>query len=788
MHGAEAFGKYQLLARVASGGMAEVWLARSSFIGGFEKLLAIKRIRPELSQSQSFVSMFIDEAKLTVRLNHPNIVQVFDFGQVEADYFMAMEYVDGVDLATIAKQARQLGRPLPVGISALILRSVFDGLAHAHTRGQDSSGRQSAIIHRDVSPQNVLVSFDGQVKVSDFGIAKAASETGRADRGEIFGKLAYVSPEQGRGEAVDESTDVWSAGVVLFELLANQRLFARDNDLATLDAVESHLVPPPSTLNPEVPPELDALVLRALERDRSRRLRSAREAAETLGAILAKSFPGASPYALAEDLSGLWDGLPPRISADADRLTRTEGTRNQRPATVESTVAGSLEPTAAPSPLSGLRRRAVPSSGITVAEPALSAATVPASSGGTALHATLEIDPSGSWEALPFERRWALLAQDPNLWHLADLGEAVAAAGRPEGGRAIAEVAAAKFAQRGLLVQAACIYRTLLDRYPLEEPLRERIRRLPSFQGASDAQLAAELAEALEAAPELGQLAWLFEAGDAEVEVWAESPILTSLGAEQLLGLIQAFRVRRVEGGATLLREGDRGDSFFLLARGRVLVYILDGTGHRVYLDALSDGDCFGEHAFFTGEPRNATVEAAEPVQVLEVSREPLNRVLAELPTTRESLRRFYKERVAESLLARSPLFESLSLRARRSLAERFTFETYLAGDLVIREGDQSDAVYAIKAGSVQIYTGEDQAPVVLARLGPGELFGEVAAVEGTRRTASVRALEACELLRLEATELNAMLSRHGEIRRLLEQKIRERSDAKLERLIAMTE
>ena len=206
----DVFGKYQLLTRIASGGMAEVWLARSSSIGGFEKLLAIKRIRSSLCDNRAFVSMFIAEAKLTVRLSHPNIVQVFDFGQVDDDYYMAMEYVEGADLSRIAQQARLKNTPLPVGASVHIMHQAMEGLAYAHnlpaTRGQIGP-----IIHRDISPQNILVSFDGHVKVNDFGIAKALHES-ETKTDEIFGKLAYVSPEQCQGEPADEASDLWSAG------------------------------------------------------------------------------------------------------------------------------------------------------------------------------------------------------------------------------------------------------------------------------------------------------------------------------------------------------------------------------------------------------------------------------------------------------------------------------------------------------------------------------------------------------------------------------------------------
>jgi CRP-like cAMP-binding protein len=259
---------------------------------------------------------------------------------------------------------------------------------------------------------------------------------------------------------------------------------------------------------------------------------------------------------------------------------------------------------------------------------------------------------------------------------------------------------------------------------------------------------------------------------------------LSSLNAEQLVGLVQAVRLLSFNVGEDLVREGELGESFFLIGRGRVLVSTTNFAGQKIYVTSLSDGDCFGEHGFFTGEPRTATVEALEEVMVLEVSKDVLNRLIQEFPTVRESLRRFYKERIAESLLAKSPLFGHLSTSARKMFAERFTFETYEPGDLIIREGDQSDAFYAIKAGRVLVYTGPDDSAISLAELGPGDIFGEVAALEGTVRTASVRALMDCEILRLEASELNAMLARNIEIRRMIEEKIEERAEERLRRII----
>ena len=812
---AEIFGKYQMLTRIASGGMAEVWLARSSSLGGFEKLLAIKRMHPSLSAHQAFISMFIDEAKLTVRLAHPNIVQVFDFGRVDDDYYMAMEYVEGVDLSTLAKQAKRRGAGLPVGTCVYIMRGVFDGLSHAHTRG---ARRAEPVVHRDVSPQNVLVSFDGHVKVSDFGIAKAASEIEPTARGEVFGKLAYVSPEQVRGDPVDEATDLWAAGVVLHELLANRRLFAKGNDLETMDAVENGPIPRPRDLNPDVPPELDDLVMAALVRDPARRLRSAREAAEAMALIQGKHYPSVTQYKLTECILELWDGHLPRILPELARRASSRGqapspapeesTMDHRPPVTMGSVVqqtqrlGAATAGLALNALRGVHQIRADSAWTDEATYASIRALEPTSGGrldggpvGDAARRALDLEEDAqATERAPAARRAPddrevsrlkrLFVTQPNLWVLVDIGEQWLRAGQPRRAMGALKLAAAKFAQRGLLIQAATIYRVMLEQAPLDEPLREEIKRLPALQGLPNAELLELVFDEHDESADFSDYLDLFEASEQAVDVYTESPVLSSLNAEQLVRVVETLTLSRFQPGDVIVREGDPGDSFFFIGRGRVVVSASDFEGTKIYLTSLSDGDCFGEHGFFTGERRNATVEPVEEVWLMEAQRPTLNRVLQDYPTVRESLRRFYRDRIAESLLAKSPLFSGLDVKQRRQLAERFSFETYQAGDLVIREGDQSDAFYAIKSGRVRVYAGTDEAPTELAELGAGEIFGEIAALEGSRRTASVRAQTECELLRLEAAELNAMLAKNLEIRRMIEAQIAARAEAKIQKII----
>src|SRR5687767_5242676 len=271
----EFYGKYQLLEKIATGGMAEVFSALSTSIGGFQKLVALKRILPHLSTDAEFVSLFIDEAKLTVALNHGNIVQVFDFGRIESNYFIAMEFMDGKDMTQVLIKQSKRRLTVPLEVACYIMAQTLKGLEYAHTRrGKD--GAPLGIVHRDVSPHNILVSYDGEVKITDFGIAKARTKVSLTRPGVVLGKFAYMSPEQARGNDVDARSDVYSAGIALYETLTGRRLFYSEDPALILAKVRNPKVPPPSRYNPEIAPEFDALVLRALAVDREERFQSAR--------------------------------------------------------------------------------------------------------------------------------------------------------------------------------------------------------------------------------------------------------------------------------------------------------------------------------------------------------------------------------------------------------------------------------------------------------------------------------------------------------------------------------
>jgi serine/threonine protein kinase len=218
------FGKYFLLERINMGGMAEVFRAKAYGVEGFERLVAVKKILPSISEDKEFIRMFIDEAKIAVQLSHANIAQVFDLGRVGGSYYIALEHVHGRDLRALYDRCREKSAPMPVAQACFIIQKVCEGLDYAHNKRHEN-GDELGLVHRDVSPQNVLVSFEGEVKIIDFGIAKAAGRCSRTQAGILKGKFAYMSPEQERGQAINRRSDVFSTGIVLYELLTGKRMF-----------------------------------------------------------------------------------------------------------------------------------------------------------------------------------------------------------------------------------------------------------------------------------------------------------------------------------------------------------------------------------------------------------------------------------------------------------------------------------------------------------------------------------------------------------------------------------
>src|SRR4051812_42822540 len=279
------FGKYYLLERINVGGMAEVFKAKTFGVEGFERLLAVKRILPNIAEDEEFIAMFIDEAKIAVKLQHANIAQIFYLGKVDDSFFIALEYVHGRDLRSIFDRMRNKAESLPISMACYVTMQVCEGLDYAHNK-RDAQGRELNLVHRDISPQNVLIGYEGEVKLIDFGIAKAAGKASKTQAGILKGKFGYMSPEQVRGLPIDKRSDIFAVGIVLYELLTGERLFIGESDFSTLEKVRNVEIQPPSSYNKKIPDELERIVLKALAKDPEDRYQNAIDLHDDLQAFL----------------------------------------------------------------------------------------------------------------------------------------------------------------------------------------------------------------------------------------------------------------------------------------------------------------------------------------------------------------------------------------------------------------------------------------------------------------------------------------------------------------------
>lgn len=301
---ASPFGTYELLDRIAVGGMAEVYLARSREPRFAGRTLVVKRMLPELAETPESVTMFLDEARLGASLRHKHIVEVLDVGQIEKSWFMALEYIDGQDLGMVLKTARDRGDLLPNALAAWIIARAAEGLHFAHEIVDAKTGERLELVHRDVSPANILVARDGSVKVADFGVARSEQQMHKTKTGLVKGKIAYMSPEQVGGQKVDRRTDVFALGVTLWEALTHRRLYVGLSEVEMMKKVYLEQPPPPSTVKPEIDNALETLLMKALTRGRSTRYQTCAELMTLLDGWCAKQTPPPSASELAEWMKG----------------------------------------------------------------------------------------------------------------------------------------------------------------------------------------------------------------------------------------------------------------------------------------------------------------------------------------------------------------------------------------------------------------------------------------------------------------------------------------------------
>jgi TonB family protein len=351
----QRFGQYTLLDRIAVGGMAEVWKARSTGIEGFQKTVAIKKILPHLTDNDDFVNMFIDEAKLAAQLSHPNIIHIYDLGKIGDHFYIAMEYVEGKNLRAVLNESRRKALPLPRGLALLIAARLASALDYAH-RKKDFEDRELGLVHRDVSPQNVLLSDEGDIKLCDFGIVKAVSKASQTQMGALKGKLQYMSPEQAWGKEVDGRSDLFSLGAILFEMLTGRRLFTGDSEISVLESVRQCRVVAPRELVPQIPEPVEAITLKALSMDPAERYQTAGEMQQELENVLYSVKPTPSPADLAEFLRRLAEApevnetelvpAPGSVAEDvsAEPVEPQKGPQERPPAEQDGEALSSLPP------------------------------------------------------------------------------------------------------------------------------------------------------------------------------------------------------------------------------------------------------------------------------------------------------------------------------------------------------------------------------------------------------------------------------------------------------------
>src|SRR5688572_14334091 len=300
------FGRYTLVKKLATGGMAEIWLARQRGLAGFNRFVVIKKILSHLSEQETFVKMFLDEARMSAQLNHPNVVQIYDLGREGDSYYIAMEFIAGENLAAIAWRGMKRGRPFPPPYAARVIADACKALHYAHhLKGSD--GQPLEIVHRDISPQNLLVTYEGEVKVVDFGIAKAKSKSEHTKTGMLKGKFSYMSPEQCLGAPIDMRSDVFALGILLYELCTGKRLFKHESELMILEMITKRSVVPPSQVAAGISARLEDIIMQALEKDTAMRFQTAQAMQVTLEEYLRDENHQATNPDIARYMRDLFD-------------------------------------------------------------------------------------------------------------------------------------------------------------------------------------------------------------------------------------------------------------------------------------------------------------------------------------------------------------------------------------------------------------------------------------------------------------------------------------------------
>lgn len=789
-----AFGRYDLLEKIGEGQAKETFVARSDGFEGLFRLVALQRLKPALCSDVAIVSRFIEEARLAVRVEHPGTVGVEDFGRVGGVYFIACELVDGVTLEELMARVRARGLALDPRAAAFIARAVAHAVDAVHnTRGAD--GRLLGLVHGDLRPKNVLVGREGRVKVRGFAAPSLFADLpSLAGALEVAG-IARQPPEVLAGAPPSARGDVWRLGVLLHELLTGARLFAGTSLDEVVAAVRAAPIEPPSARRPGIPSALEAVVDEALVRVPERRPGDARAFAQGLDDYLRGAGYDVAAFRASLDDLDQEDARGAALAA----LAR-EPTRVKRAPPAPSVAGGESLDVTAPLPAPGLceqlhkdpgpwglvrlAERTADDGRVDEARAMSRAAAIVFASRGLLAHALCAYE--GARASLSFDdvtldlRRLAEIAAGDLALRQQERGQEL----RRVGGLAYFE---ALRAQTEGLDKDGAVATPFLSALPPDAFARLgalcRVRRV---RPQSHVLREGEPGDSLFAVGE-GRLVVTCTPsqvdGDpatiADVSTWA----LTEETDPGIGGRVPAVVVAPGLEDELRALESSQEASPESSPEASVLD-VVDPRERRVFLSALTAGDLFGEFSFLTGRPRSASVEAVTSCRLVEITRRAVGDLLDDHPALREALEAFYKERVLEWMLAKNEVFSLLAPESRRALLARCGVHDIPAGRIVVREGELHDAMYFIKRGEVEVSLDDDGVAVFINKLGAGEFFGEIAALEGGPRRASVRAVTDLEVFRITRRDLQHVLKDAPEVRVRLEQAMRARS-AELRRRIA---
>ena len=724
----ETFGRYQLDRRIAAGGMAEIFLSSTVSIEGFKKQLIIKRMLPKWSKEKGFIAKFIDEAKLSSKLHHSNIVQVFDFGRQGDHYYIAAEYVPGLDLSELIRELRPKKAHVPDTLAAYIIEQVCAGLDYAHDF-KDNDGTAMRIVHRDVSPGNVLVTWAGQVKVADFGIAIAEQRLSETQPGTIHGKVAYMSPEQARGEPLDRRTDVYSVGLMLYELITGVRALQASNTRDLLRTAQQPKLNPPETHREDLDLELSAIVTQALAVDRKQRFQSCNEVAEALQRFRVRVTALESAATVARYLKQIFpSGTTKKDQAgDAGALAARKETKILEEQRNEAKRAAS----------ESLQKSSVQT----------------------------------AWERQAAHYLRAVI-DEPNVWKLIELAEKARGRGLDDVAKGLFRAGAAKFAQQGLMLQALTTYHNLIEGQTLGPGMEREIISLRGLREKPNEALAkyASIGDSL-IDPVLEKI--FFDPEDrTPIQAMPEPPLLAGLSDRELAALVRIIRPKHVAAGTVLLRNGEKGKSICLISRGRILLTAKNKKNESVTIESLTHGDVFGEATYFGGVSKT-NVFAFDDVAFFEIKKTDLDALAQELPNLQKQLEQLYKTRVVDALLWESEIFGVLSAKERRRLVEDADIKKFNQSGRIYQEGDTSDEFYIVKSGEVHSF----KDGLFEGKLTVNDFFGEISALQRVPRPHTIKAGPGgVECVVLNGGTLWKIARKNAEVSKLLEAVIEQRS------------